>query len=93
MGRFVQRITVIDRGPSGQVASRTIYKKKPKCKSSEWARPLEKAQRRSLKAGKVFVAELLDRHERSSSKRRDGWIRDAGVNQMKAARKAYRKLS
>lgn len=93
MANIVRRITLVERDDSGQVNFETLYRKKRKRKQSKWARPMEKAQRRSLKASKAYVDELLNRHDRSSSKRRDGWLRDAGINQMKAARKAYRKLS
>lgn len=93
MGNVVRRITLIQKDSSGEASVETLYRRKSKRKQSEWARPLEKAQRRSLKASKAYVDDLLDRHERSSGKRRDGWLRDAGVNQMKAARKAFRKLS
>lgn len=93
MANIVRRITIIEKDANGVVNAETFYKKKNSRKRSAWAKPLEKAHRRSLKASKIYVSELMGRNERSSKKKKDGWIRDAGLNNLKAARKAYRKLS
>ena len=93
MGSIVQRITIIDKDSNGNIRTETLYKKNSGRKESGWARPLIKAQRRSLKASQVYVNELLSRNERSGQKKKDGWLKDMGANNMKAARKAYRKLS
>lgn len=93
MANFVRSITLIEKSPDNRVQVETIYRKKQKRKQSRWAKPLEKSQRRSLKASKVFVNELLDRHNKSSNKRKDGWLRDSGKNYIRAARKSYKKIT
>jgi hypothetical protein len=91
MAKFVQRVTAVSLDGKD---TETVYKKKKKKKkkTSLWLRPLERSQRRSAKAMKVFGETLFDRHKRSKRKRRNGWLRDGGLNTMRASRKAARKL-
>ena len=93
MGSIVKRITIIETDGNGNRTAETFYKKKDSRRVSGWAKPIVKAQRRSLKASQVFVNELLARNEQSGKKKKDGWLKDAGENSFKAARKAYRKLT
>ena len=93
MARFVRRITLVTLDGPHQGESTTLYKKKRKKKKvSRYLRPLERAQRRLLKASDAFASESLGRHNRSNRKRRDGFLRDLGINQIKASRKAFKKL-
>lgn len=85
---FVKRITVIQDG----VAEKVFGEKKKKRKSTRMMRPLEKMTRRMLEAGNEMTGEALDRHNRSSRKRKDGWARDMLKNSMKANQKAVKKL-
>lgn len=92
MAKFIERITVVSL-EAGQQTSRTIYKsKKAKRKLSRWVKPIEKSQRRVLEAQQVFSQELLGRHKRSNRKRRNGFLRDGGMNLMRAQRKAMKRL-
>lgn len=93
MANIVQRITLIEKSSPDNINVETLYRRRKKRKQSKWVKPFEKSQRRSLKASKIFVSELLDRHNRSSGKRKDGWLRDSGKNTMKAARKTYKKMN
>lgn len=94
MDKIVRRITVIQlNGKGAEAGAETVYKKKgKKRKSSKGLSPLEKVARRVLKARKVFADEMLDRHERESRKRKDGWLREAPRINLKAGRKAFKKL-
>lgn len=85
---FVKRITVIQDG----VAEKVFGEKKKKRKSTRMMRPLEKMTRRMLEAGNEMTGQALDRHNRSSRKRKDGWARDMLKNSMKANQKAVKKL-
>jgi hypothetical protein len=91
MAKFLQRVTAISRDGSDK---ETLYKKKKKKKkkTSLWLRPMERRQRRTAKALKTFGDTLLTRHNKSRRKRRNGWLRDGGLNSMRASRKAARKL-
>jgi hypothetical protein len=74
-------------------ASSVLYSKKGRRKRvSRPLRPLERLMRRELKAGDAFTSNMLRRHEKSRSKRRDGWLRDAPSNVMKASSKAWKEL-
>ena len=96
MDKIVRRITVIQLGGKGAAevgSADTVYKKKgKKRKNSKGFSPFEKLARRVLKARKVFADEMLDRHERQSRKRKDGWLREAPRINLKAGRKAFKKL-
>ena len=94
MARFVRRITVVSLDDQHFGQSATLYKKKKKKKKkvSKWLKPFERQRRRGLKANKAFADTMLSRHKRSRRKRRNGFVRDMGMNDMKAARKAFKKL-
>ena len=85
---FIKRITVISDGAAQQV----FGDKKKKRKSSAMMKPLEKVARRILEAGNEMTGEALERHNRSSRKRKDGWVRDMMKNTMKSNQKAVKKL-
>jgi hypothetical protein len=90
MSKFVRRITVVD---SSGGDSKVLYgDKKGKKKISDWAKPAERAERHVIQAVQTFGNELVRLHHRSNRKRRDGFIRDAGYNLIKAESKALRKL-
>ncbi len=95
MAGIVRRITVVSMG-TGETDSvgRAVYKRKRKRKRkvSKWLRPLEKMIRRSRRADQTFATEALKRHDRSNRKRRNGFIRDAPLNILQAARKRNKKL-
>jgi hypothetical protein len=61
-------------------------------KSSRGLGPMEKMVRRFSRANAEGSAQYLDRHERSSRKRRDGWLRDLPINVFKARRKGMKRL-
>lgn len=90
MASFVRRITVVS---SEGNAARTLFKKKRKKRRvSRWLKPMERNDRKVAKALKAFSDEWLSRHERSNRKRRNGWMRDRGLNMLRANRKAFKKL-
>jgi hypothetical protein len=90
MAKFVERITAVSLG--GGEAETVYTASKPKRKVSRWLKPLEKGHRRMLKALVAYGAELEGRHERSNRKRRNGWLRDAPLNMLRAQREAAKKL-
>ena len=86
---FIKRITVVS-----ESGNQVIFNdKKKKRKSTRMMRPLEKLTRRVLEASNEFTDQALDRHNRSSRKRKNGWVRDMMSNTMKANRKAVKKLT
>lgn len=92
MDKSVRRVTVVQLDGENKGAE-AIYKKGgKKRKSSKALSPIEKVARRILKTHKVLATELLDRHEKESRKRKDGWLRKMPVIQMKSSRKALKTL-
>lgn len=89
MGKFVSRITAVSLDDG---EAQTVYDAKPKRKVSRWLRPMEKGHRRLAEALAAFGAELQGRHDRSNQKRKNGWLRDAPMNVMRAQREATKKL-
>lgn len=88
-----KKVTWLHASPEGVQAETVFQKKTRKRKVSRPLKGIEKAHRRVLEAASSFASTLLDRHERSSSKRRDGWLRDGNWNVLKANRKAWKKLT
>ncbi len=85
---FVKRVTLIADGQ----AQVLFEDKKKKKKSSRMMRPMEKITRRVLEAGQEITSQALDRHDRSSRKRKDGWAQDMMKNTMKSGQKGMKKL-
>jgi hypothetical protein len=94
MAAFAQRITVVSLDGAHRGQSATLYKKKKKKKRkvSGFLKPFERNQRRLLNAADAFTGTSRRRHRRSSRKRRDRWLTDIPVNNLRAANKAFRKL-
>jgi hypothetical protein len=91
MAAFLKQLTFV----SGDGDARTIYKagRGKRKRVSRALRPLERGHFRLLKAGSTFADELLDRHRKSRTKRRNGWLRQSPRSFMKASRKALKKLA
>ena len=86
---FAKRITIVGAEGGHQ---RVYKKKKKKRKVSKWLKPAEKRQRRMLRGNKAYTDELFRRHKRSNRKRRNGFMRDGSLNQMRAMRKGMKKM-
>jgi hypothetical protein len=92
MDKIVRRVTVVRRNADGNEVV-AVYRepKKPTRKVSEWSRPLERAVRHLIRADATFGDVVSRLHDKSSRKRRDGWLFDLPGNVMKAQRKSYNK--
>lgn len=93
MAAFVQRVTIVNLDTPGD--AEVLYKskkKKRRRKVSGFLKPMAKRDRRMAKAAKAFSDEWLSRMDRSNNKRKNGWMRDAPVNMLRAQRKASKKL-
>ena len=91
----VRRITVL-RKDAGGISPVIIYERqgsKKKRKGTRALRGFERATRGMLKAQKRATVTYLSRHNRSNTKRRDGWIRDLGLNSLRAAERGTRALN
>jgi hypothetical protein len=92
MAAFVQRVTLVNLDVPGDTETVQKSKRKKKRKVSGFLKPMAKRDRRMARASKAFSDEWLSRMDRSNRKRRNGWLRDAPVNLMRANRKATKRL-
>ena len=91
----VRRVTILEAGEDGQlnvVGETTKRKRKRNRKTSSLGEAPERNMRVGLKAMRIFVDEMDRRHDRSSRKKKDGWMVDLGKNSFNANRKAMKKL-
>lgn len=92
MDKSIRRITIVQIG--GGAPAETIYvKKAKKRRTSKFLKPVEREARRLLEANQVYASELLNQHNKSVRKRKDGWLRDLGLGQIRAWRRSLKKLT
>ncbi|MCK6522903.1 hypothetical protein L6R49_15860 [Myxococcota bacterium] len=91
--KSVTRVVRVRVGERGVEVESLFERSTKKRKTSRAFRRAEKLQRRWLQAQRTFADQLLARHERSASKRRDGWLRDGQINIVKSSRKAWKRLT
>ena len=80
-------------GAGGAVPVELYRKEDPRGKkSSPLVRPFDRALRRVAQAQQTAAATYLARHDRSNTKRRDGWLTDLSDNVWRATRKGGKAL-
>ena len=85
LSKKIRRIVILSPEDGGAT---TLYKAKAKKrKNSRTLKPVEKIVRRLGKANNKYTTTYLQRHKKSSRKKRDGWLRDLNYNLHRAARK------
>jgi hypothetical protein len=89
MAELIERITAIQRGGDAIEAKTIFLQPRRRRKVSAIARPLERVARRLIRAQILFGEEALRRHDRSTQRRRDGWLIDAPTNIVESGRVAY----
>jgi hypothetical protein len=95
MSRLYSRVILVE--PEGQRS--VLFSKdgdeKPRKKRrrvSRLLRPFERAHHDWLRASKVFASDLLRRHRKSRTRKRDRWLSDVPVSFLKAQRKGLDEL-
>ena len=84
-GKSISRVMLLQRDPSGEVKSITLYKQRRKKKKSTWGlRGLEKVVCRTMEAQKAFADTLRDETQKSRRRTKNGWLLDLGNNVFKA---------
>ncbi|HCH65715.1 MAG: hypothetical protein CL927_15350 [Deltaproteobacteria bacterium] len=97
MIKGVRKITVFAPNENGGIDVVAKYGKgkgkgKGRRRRSRMLKVPERNMRKVNEAARAFIDELDTRHERSTRKKKDGWLRDSPKNVMKANRKALKKL-
>lgn len=93
VSKSIRRIYVLQRDPSGKIVPLVVYRRpRSKKKGTRAFKPFERATRRIMKAQRNAADSYLSRHDKSNTKRRDGWVRDLPVNVVRAGEKVRRAL-
>lgn len=85
------RVTVIRRDQYGRLVARERYEsegRRRRKKQSSLLKPIERVMRRAIKFEVRLLNDYLGRHERSNSKKRDGWVKDLSDNVRHSIRKS-----
>ena len=80
---------------SGNSAGIVVFKyrnKRKKKKRSKRLKGIEREVNRVSKAGEAFFTKYRKRHNRSTRKKKNGWLRKLDVNLFKAANAGRKKL-
>jgi len=93
LNKIADKVTLLQTGPSGDVTSVVLFKKKnKKKKSSPGLRGPETMMKRMTDAAREVADSFSDRFNSSRRKRGDGWLRDMGSNVFKAMNKGRKRL-
>jgi hypothetical protein len=93
VGKAVRRIIMLRPGPSGALEPTILYEdERKKKKQTRALRPLEVVARRLTSAQRAYWDTLVEGHDRSNEKKRDGWARDGITNIAKASQKGAKQL-
>jgi hypothetical protein len=94
LSRSVRRVTVLSRDDSGKIVPVIVYdgRRRKKKKGSRMLKPVERMVRQMARANDAAAADYLRRHKKTNRKRRDGWLRDAHVNLLRAGQKGAKKI-
>ena len=93
INKSVLKVVRLEKDAHGNPAPTVLYKKKAKRKrGTSGIRDVEKVVRRIAKAESSAADRYVERHERSNSKRKDGWLVDLIPNIARAETKGEKKL-
>jgi hypothetical protein len=94
LGNSIRKVILLEADAAGNVKPVILFERSRKQKKmTRIFRPLEKVVRRAATAEAAFAKTYASRHRRSNAKTKDGWIRDVGLNLLKASRRGFKKSS
>ena len=90
---YIRTIILLRPGSSGALEATILYESpRKKKKDTRALQPLERVARRVANAQRAYWDTLVERHDRSNEKKRDGWARDGVTNLARATRKSAKQL-
>lgn len=93
LSKSVKRVTVLQPDASGVVAPIVLFQRdRKKKKQTSYLKPFEEFNRSLVKVSDTTTSDYLRRHKKSNRKHRDGWLRDAATNVVRANSKGAKKL-
>jgi hypothetical protein len=92
--KSIVKVTLLTTDPStDEVQPVVYYSKNPQKKRGPKAlRPLERLARFDAETRKAVVDDYLDRHNRSSERKKNGWLRDMGKNVFRSIKTGRKRL-
>ena len=88
-----KRVTVLGKNADGTPAVKTVLAPpEPRKKGTKGLSLIEKVVRTTAEVGTAAGNTYLERHEKSNAKEKDGWVKDAPVNVIKAGLKGIKKV-
>jgi hypothetical protein len=92
--KSVRRVVTIQRDEKGTLVPITVYKSSSKKKKvSSALKPFEKMMRRMAKSQQRVADTYLSKHDKSTRKRKDGWLKDLVANVTTAGNKGRKTLT
>jgi hypothetical protein len=93
-GRSIVSVTILTTDSVTYDQRPLVYYSKfgKKKRSSKALRPLERMVRFDAESRKAVLDDYLDRHSRSTDRKKNGWLRDMGKNVFKAFKTGRKKL-
>ena len=93
LSKSVRRVTVLHKDANGAVSPVVLFRRgRKKKKQTAYVKPFEEFGRSLVKMSDTTTSDYLKRHKKSNRKHRDGWIRDAATNIVRANSKGAKKL-
>jgi len=94
MAKGIRRVTIFEAADDGSMTEVASWggEKSGKRKASKWGKRPERNMRLGFDAMRTFLDEMEGRHDKSSRKKKDGWVQDWPKNTMKANQKAFKTL-
>lgn len=93
LSKSIRRVTVLQPDVNGIVAPVVLFRRdRKKKKQTKYVKPFEQLGRSVVKMSDTTTGDYLRRHKKSNRKHRDGWIRDAATNLVRANSKGAKKL-
>ena len=89
----IRRVTIVETQSDG--SQRVVAEASPRKKKRKRSKGLKSSERNTrvvIEALQTYADELGSRHRSSSRKKKDGWLRDAPKNTVRAQQKAFKKL-
>jgi hypothetical protein len=92
LGRLARRVTIVPPKGTDAIPVLVYERQGKKKKGTPLFRGMDKMVRRTMEAERLYADDYLRRHAKSNRKKKDGWVRDGFYNNMRAGRKAMKRM-
>jgi hypothetical protein len=93
LSESVDKVVRLERNPQGQYVPIELYTTDTTSrKTTKKAKPFERLVNQFVEAQAVIVDDYRERHKRSASKKKNGWLKDLVTNARKSTAKGRKKI-